>query len=55
MNNILLVEPQVPSLEIYLINNSPRVSVRAPGSVEADFMVSRPVAGVIEVLSEVSV
>ena len=37
---------RVPALEVDLINDSPRVASGSRGSVEAEFTVSRPVAGV---------
>ena len=41
------VETMVPPIEVDLINDSPRVmSDDLPGSVMAEFRVSRPVAGV---------
>jgi hypothetical protein len=41
------VETMVPPIEVYLINDSPHVmSGDLPGSVMAEFRVSRPVAGV---------
>ena len=37
---------RIPALEVDLINDSPRVASGSRGAVEAEFTVSRPVAGV---------
>ena len=40
------VVSQAPPLQVKLINDSPRVASGIQGSVEAEFTISRPVAGV---------